>query len=242
MARERYLLNEEESSIHRNQIKPTTVKEKTENWWFHYKAHVITAVLIVAAAVSIVFSVINKDHPDYMVTVMTEFTLPAEMVQDIETHLEKYAEDLNEDGEVMVSVQALCFSTKASSEYEVSQLQASFVQFAADASAGDSMLFIYDDASYAYLNQNDLTGFFAPVDETGKEYYLWSEMKDLETLELNAYAENNSVENVKQIFGDLKVSIRTEDGAAFEKEEKREYHKACEEMFDRMLNNEPIAE
>ena len=32
MARERYLLNDTEDTIHQNQIKPTTGKEKRENW------------------------------------------------------------------------------------------------------------------------------------------------------------------------------------------------------------------
>ena len=65
------------------------------------------------------------------------------------------------------------FNTSGTSEFETSELQASFVKFATDASAGDSMIFAYDDASYKYLDQDDLKGFFGPVDGTDNDYYLW---------------------------------------------------------------------
>ena len=45
MARERYLLNDTEDTIHQNQIKPTTGKEKRENWWFYHKVHLIVGVI-----------------------------------------------------------------------------------------------------------------------------------------------------------------------------------------------------
>ena len=242
MARERYLLNDEESTIHQNQIVPTTAAEKRQNWWFYYKTPLIVTILVVAALISIVYSVVSKDDPDYTVTIMTENTIPSDLLTDVEEHLELYAEDLNGDGEVIVTVQFFRFLTDAQSEYDTNELQASFVKFAADASSGDSMIFIYDDKTYDYLDYNDMSGFFGPVGDMEEEYYLWSDMEGLTCMELNHYQEEGvTVENVQKFFSSLKVSVRTQDGAAFDKEEKIEYRNACIEMFERLKKNEPVS-
>ena len=60
--------------------------------------------------------------------------------------------------------------------------------------------------------------------------------------ELNHYQEEGvTVENVQKFFSSLKVSVRTQDGAAFDKEEKIEYRNACIEMFERLKKNEPVS-
>ena len=168
MARERYLLNDTEDTIHQNQIKPTTGKEKRENWWFYHKVHLIVGVIAVVFAVAIVWSFVSKDNPDYNVAIMTEYVLPTDLQLDLEEHIEQYADDRNGDGEVMVQLLYYTFPTGGTSDYDIAQLQASFVKFAADANAGDTMIFLYDDASYNYLDQNDMDGFFGPVDDSGE--------------------------------------------------------------------------
>lgn len=244
MARERYLLNDEEETIHRNQIVPTTGKEKRQNWWFHHKVHLIATVLVIACLISIVYSVASKEKPDYTVTLMTEYTVPSDLQTDLEEHLEKYAEDLNGDGKVVVALQYCRFYAGSSSEYEVSELQASFVKFAADASEGDTMLFIYDQQSYDYLDQNEMDGFFGPAHEGEEENHcLWADMEGLKALELNHYKEEGvTAEGVQNIMGSLKVSVRTEDADAnaFKDSEKIEYRKECVELYDRLMNNEQI--
>ena len=49
MARERYLLDDTEDTIHKNEIKPQTAADKRKNWWDYHKVH----VLLVALAISI---------------------------------------------------------------------------------------------------------------------------------------------------------------------------------------------
>ena len=238
MARERYLLEDTEDTIHSNPITPTTGKEKRQNWWFYHKVHLIVGVIAVAFAAAIVWSFVSKESPDYNIAIMTEYVLPNDLLLDLEEHLEQYADDRNGDGKAVVALQSYQFTTNGTSDYDAALLQASFVKFAADASGGDSMIFIYDDASYAYLDNNDMEGFFAPVDGSAEEYVLFSDMAGLSSLELNHYAEDGNIETVMNVLGKLKVAVRAEDGAAFNKEEKTEYRQDSIALFERLKNDE----
>ena len=155
MARERYLLDDTEDTIHKNEIKPRTAADKRKNWWDYHKVHVLLVVLAVAVVGYFIYSITSKADPDYTITVMTQYTVPSDLQTDIQELFEKYADDRNGDGKVYVAMNFCRFNTNGTSEFETTELQASFVKFATDASAGDSMIFAYDDASYKYLDQDD---------------------------------------------------------------------------------------
>ena len=244
MARERYLRDNEESTIHANQIVPTTAKEKRANWWYHYKGKLIAGILLGAALISLVWSMLNNEHPDYTVTIATEYGIPSELIDDLETHFEKYADDRNGDGEVLVSVQHCVFNVNGTSSYQAEELQASFVRIATDATAGDSMIFFFDDVSYEYLaQQGGLEGFFEPVDDAGTDYYLWSDLKSLGSLELEKYTEaGEAAETVQAVLGQLKASVRSEDGDAFKNKKIVEYRQKSLELFERLKNDTPYTE
>ena len=48
MARERYLINAGEDTIHSNEIKLVTAKDKRENWWYYHKRQIIPAILVLS--------------------------------------------------------------------------------------------------------------------------------------------------------------------------------------------------
>lgn len=241
MARERYLLNDEEDTIHQNQITLDTAAQKRANWWFYHKTHLIVGIILTAFICSFVYSIASKPHPDYTVMIMTEYILPQELRTDIEEQLERYADDLNGDGEVDVMIEHCRFVTSPASEYDVMDVQASFARFAADSSSGESMIFIYDDASYDYLSKSDMSGFFTPVDNTKNEYYLWEDFEGLKDIPVNHYKETGiTEENVHNILDKLKVSVRSQEGTAFRKEEKVEYREASIRLYERLLKGEQI--
>ena len=71
MARERYLLDDTEDTIHENEIKPQTAADKRKNWWDYHKVHVLLVVLAIAVVGYFIYSVTSKTEPDYTITVMT---------------------------------------------------------------------------------------------------------------------------------------------------------------------------
>ena len=244
MARERYLLDNEESTIHANQIVPTTAKEKRANWWFHYRTKLIVGILLGAALISFIWSIVGKEKPDYTITIATAYGYPDELLNDLEVHFEQYGEDLNGDGRVHVQVQNCSFSTDGSSTYEANALQASYVRFAADASSGDSMIFIYDEVSYEYLLQDGIEDFFGPVDDTDNQYYLWGDFKSLSQFETIEYVVDGATsEKVQAVLKNLKVAVRKAEGELFEKnEELLTYRNECLEMHERMMNGTKTTE
>ena len=243
MARERYLLDNEESTIHANQIVPTTAKEKRANWWFHYKGKLIAGILLGAVLISLVWSILDKEHPDYTITIATEYGLPSELMYDLEAHFEEYADDRNGDGEVLVSVQHCIFNVNGTASYQAEEIQASLVRFAADATAGDSMIFFYDDTSFKYLSQDSMEGFFAPVEGSDSDYILWSELESLSTLKLDKYTDDGAnAEAVQKVLGKLKSSVRSEKGDAFRDEEIVEYRLQSLEFYKRLMSGTPVTE
>lgn len=243
MARERYLVNQEESSIHANQITPKTGKEKRANWWFHYKWKLISGILLLAAFISFIVPMLTKVDPDYSVIIATEFTVPQELISDLENHFEQYADDRNGDKKVHVAVVQCTFNVKAANLSETNELQASFVRFAADAGAGESMIVFYDDASYDYLAQDDMEGFFGPIDDTDNAYYLWKEFKSLETLEIDKYQDVGATsESVRKVLGELKGAVRAEKGDAFREDEVSAYREKSIEFFKRLLDGTTVTE
>ena len=71
MARERYLLDDTEDTIHKNEIKPQTAADKRKNWWDYHKVHVLLVALAIAVVGYFIYSVTSKTEPDYTITVMT---------------------------------------------------------------------------------------------------------------------------------------------------------------------------
>ena len=57
MARERYLHNAGEDTIHANEIKLVTAKDKRKNWWYYHKFHLLIGIIAVALVVNFVYSI-----------------------------------------------------------------------------------------------------------------------------------------------------------------------------------------
>ena len=241
MARERYLLDKEESTIHANQIVPTTAKEKRANWWFHYKWKLISGILVGAALISILWAMFDNKKPDYMVTIATEYGMPTELISDLETYFEQYADDRNGDGKVDVFVQHCVFAVNGTAGYQANELQASFVRFATDAGAGDSMIFFYDDTSFEFLSQDGMTGFFGPIDGMEEDHCYWRDFESLQHLTLDKYVEDGAkAETVQKVLGKLKASVRAVKGDAFKDEKIVQYREDSIAFFERLKNGTTV--
>lgn len=111
MARERYLLDDTEDTIHKNEIKPQTAADKRKNWWDYHKVHVLLVALAIAVVGYFIYSVTSKTEPDYTITVMTQYTVPSDLQTDIQELFEKYADDRNGDGKTYVAMNFCRFNT-----------------------------------------------------------------------------------------------------------------------------------
>ena len=181
----------------------------------------------------------SKGNPGLVtIAITTEYMLAGRFAARLEEHLEQYADDRNGDGRWPSHCNIPSSRRTARTDYDAAQLQASSVKFAADASNADSIIFIYDDASYEYLDNNDMEGFFAPVDGSGRGVrallgYGGAQQPGAQPLRGGGQYRDGD-ERARQAHR----AVRAEDGTAFEKAEKVEYRQDSIAMFERLKNDE----
>ncbi len=242
MARERYLLDDTEDTIHQNQIVPTTAKEKRANWWYYYKWFVVGGILIAAFVGYFIYTMVTKINPDYTIAMMTSYVMPVELQEDVQTMIEKYADDRNGDGRTVVQISHFFFTDNPQSEYEFMQMQASQAQFAADAGSGDSIIYLYDDYCAEFFKLNEYEGYIGQAGDMTGENMLWADIPGLNTLVVDKYSSSGATtESALNVLGKLHVSVRTEDGVAFDKESVREYRADSIALLNRLIHDEPYS-
>lgn len=101
------IISEEDIPREAEAAKEYTVWEKIGNFFYHYKLTVIVVVLIAALFVFLVSDIITNKKPDVSVMIMATDKEFMFRTNDIETMLEPYCEDFNDDGEIYVRVSYL---------------------------------------------------------------------------------------------------------------------------------------
>lgn len=249
MARERYLLNAGEDTIHKNEIKPETPQQKRQNWWFYHKGHVVICVIAAAVLFSLIYTFVSRVDPDYTVAVMTSYSMPSVGVEELERCITSYADDRNGDGKVVVRVMDYTISSTAPTSSEaMQQQQAELTRFIGDCAANDSMIFLHDESAFTSLEEN-FEGFFQYNDGTpmpdGAEDYEnamrpWSDFAAFsEFVPETDEDETFTSEILTELFGKLRVSVRAAEGSSIEKKEKyMKYYEDSLALYSRLESGE----
>lgn len=246
MARERYLMDGGEETIHSGQITPETGKEKAENWWFHHRVQVITTVLFVAMVISIAYSILSKVEPDYTIALVTSFTMPDNGVDELERCFEQFADDRNGDGKIKVEVAHYTFSgQEASSEEQYQKEQADISRLSVDIALNDSMIFLHDTAGFKVIQDDLSDGFFQYSDGTpmpnGAEDFEnamvnWEDVPALAAFEPEGEGTNAGFtgEDLDVLFHRLRLTLRTDEGMSFD-EETQAYYNDCMTLAEKLF-------
>lgn len=250
MARERYLLDAGEDTIHSNIIVPTTKKEKRENWWYYNRVKLIVGALVAATVIYFIYTIVSQVKPDYTVALMTSYVMPSELSSQLEDRLAQYADDRNGDGKVVVSLVNYAFSDQIANS-DPNQMQASFVKFSADASSGDSVIFLHNEEAFDFM-KNDFQGLFCyndgtPMPDAATDFenamISWEELDAFQDFELKFESEVASPEAMKKLFEELRLSVRSSDTSVFQgKEDKMEYYNANLEFLERIKTGQKWVE
>lgn len=127
MARERYLLNAGEDTIHQNEIKLVTAKDKRKNWWYYNKRILAAVILVSALVIYFAYSILSKVEPDYTIGLLTSYSMPDNGLKELERCITPYADDRNGDGQVVVDVVNYAYS--GSSTADPTAQQAAMIRF-----------------------------------------------------------------------------------------------------------------
>lgn len=131
-------------------VKPTTFKQKRENFWFHYKWHVIGIAFAVVALGLLVSQCISMPNYDFSVVYFSYTPAIDNQTDLIADYFEKYGEDVNGDGKVEVQILNCSFSNAPGDiQYRNSQLQKLQTFISGEYKA---MLYITDQESIKYFD------------------------------------------------------------------------------------------
>ncbi len=250
MARERYLVNAGEDTIHQNEIKLVTGKDKRQNWWYYHKIHLLVAVLVVALVGSFVYSMVTKVTPDYTIALLTSYTMPETGLNQLEDYIATYADDRNGDGQVSINLTNYVYATGSDADY--AQKEAAIVRFMADASSNEVMIYLHDEEAFDALESN-FEGFFqytdgTPMADDATDYENamtpWEDIAAFANFEpVTEEGEMYTADILSELYGRLRVSCRVAEGSSIEKNEKdMEYYESSMALFERLKNDEPLQE
>jgi hypothetical protein len=132
-------------------IVPRTFKQKWENFWYQYKAHVIFGAILAVFAYFIITSILSNVKPDVTIGIISPDRNFYALTEDIAYAFTPYCKDYNGDGQVKIEV--LRFSgTDAAGVNMTDQNQAEVVRLYEEFRSDTMIMIITNEASLEDLN------------------------------------------------------------------------------------------
>ena len=249
MPREGTLWREGEDTIHDPKLEKLdmTKKQKRQNFWFYYKWHVIIGVLVVLVGGFLIYDLLDRTEYDYTIGLMTEESVPIDVVSRMETLIAEKGEDLNGDGQVLVHVENYVIVPEDGDANDPYVQMASMTKLSSDVSTMQSVLFFSDEKSFEKF-QNEESPTFSYLDGTtpknGADDYEnmrlpWEEITALSSADWTFEGKDDSGNAVTYDVSDgmkeFSLSIRVIEGTQFADDEaKQTYYQKNIELLNRL--------
>lgn len=151
-------------------ITPTTFKGKLTNFWYHYKWYAVSVFFAVLLIAFLIVQCATREKYDFQVVYFSYNALFDSELNGVEKYIEKFATDINDDGETNVSV--INCSFEDSNNNKTFQ-QTIFMKLQSMISSNDdTIMYIVDEKAEKYLSGISEKGFFEkPPIELGEEFY-----------------------------------------------------------------------
>lgn len=248
MARDRYLWNAGDDSIHSNgETAPLSAKGKWKNFWYYHKFHLLIVLVLVALVAGFVYELTTKVEPDYQIGILTETKFSDDAASILEKKIAQYGEDRNGDGRVVVRVNSYLIVMGENKPVSDPNLQmASVAKFLSDLEMGDSILFLTDSASFEshQKTRQMFSNLNGTVPKHGEEKEAdmrvpWKNAKPLSSLITEDDLRNLDVDSRKAVLQQLDglgVSMRVFKGTPLEQNpEKSSYYEQNRILFNRLV-------
>ena len=232
MAREMYLVgvDEEELKPPAPPEQPKTPKGKWENFWYHYKWHTLGIAAAVIVLTVLIVQLATRPKYDYQVMLVTQNSLIYGEEKVMAEELAKYGRDVNGDGKVTVSVEAVYLDGAGQIA------MANQTKLITRIAAGDMMFFIMDPKSYEDRIVGNLEDGAVFFDKLGMEaegitgegiYWNWKG---------SSFQKNELLQNVPE---DLYFGVRAVAGNA-DKKGNQAMHDECMELLKAVITDTPL--
>lgn len=248
MARDRYLWNAGDDSIHSNgEASPQSPKGKWENFWYYHKFHVLIVLVLFALVGGFVYELSTKVEPDYQIGILTETKFSDDAASILEKKIAQYGEDRNGDGRVVVRVNSYMIVMGENKPVSDPNLQmASVAKFLSDLETGDSIIFVTDKSSFEshQKTRQMFSNLNGTVPKHGEEKEAemrvpWKDAKPLSSMITEEDLRNLDADSRKAVLEQLDgmgVSIRVFQGTPLEQNPaKVSYYQQNRTLFDRLV-------
>lgn len=215
MASYRYERNIDPKDITPRRERRYTRKERWANWWdYNLKWVIVIGIAVGFAGYCFIGQYFFTTQPDYNVAVVAPYYLPEDTVNALQTELARYGEDLNGDGQVVVTLNTytLDYSDEDTQTESAAYLtMAGTTKLATDVQGGLSAIFLLADPK----GFEDSTGTLRyldgslPAAESDDDWwnmvYKWTDCPVLTGLDLGDYgpdsAQNRSGSSQEYLSG-----------------------------------------
>lgn len=200
MASYRYERDIKEEDIRPLKERQYTRRERWNNWWdYNLKWVILGAIVVGFVGYCFIGQYFFTVHPDYNVAVVAPYYLPGDTVEALQRELAAFGEDLNEDGEVVVTVNV--YTLDYSENDDAYMTMAGTTRLAADVQGSLSSIYIlYDPANFEestgalrYLDGSLPQG--DSDDDWWNMVYRWTDCPVLAGLDLGSYGPDATQSN-----------------------------------------------
>lgn len=135
-------------------------KDKFKNFVYYHKFAIIAVPLALIFAIWAIVDLFATPKPDYVITVITENTLDSQFLDQLQSKLAAYGEDVNGDGKVLLYVNNYVIPADLEN---ISSASTGAMQLQADLETGSCVLFLCENPQYIQTTYNVFTDMNAPL-------------------------------------------------------------------------------
>ena len=148
---------------------PRTFRRNVENFWYYHKWHVLAGILIICIMAVGIHSCVTKERVDLYVLYVVSGSYSTQTNEALAQKLEKYADDVDGDGEKNIQIITVAFSETLSRSDQSQSSELS--RFVGQVASGPALLYLFDDANYDAFDEASVD-ILADISTLGESEYL----------------------------------------------------------------------
>lgn len=220
-------------------------KENRQNFWLYHKWYFYGGIAAIIIVSLFIYSIASKVAPDYQIGIISEQTVPEELLKAIEKSIVPLVDDLNGDGKTVVQLNQYNLKLGGELTGDPNVHAANVTRLMGDIQVGDSMIYLLDNVKGVQETQ----GFLAYNDGTypqegdvvdySKMGYKWTDCKglqelDLKNINMSTFGGDVVVEDGQKLMENFSLVLRFYSHNGKEGNKKDIYFNKSFELFQKL--------
>lgn len=240
-------LYDPEKLIQAGDDSPDTPKKRRTSWMNKNMPYMMGALALALVVLALVSAFFVQGGPDYIVGLVTSYTMPEPGRKQLEELLTAYADDRNGDGRVVVQLHSYAFVPNTTDQ---AQREEALLDLEATLVCKESMIFLHDQAALGEIS-GQVDGLFQYLDgspmpkgasDFENAYVAWEDCKALSGFQPDPERLNMWDPQVfLELCQSLRVSVRAVDEDIAQDEEFLAYQQSSAAFVQRLQSGEKPA-